>query len=149
MQTTRSAILPLDVLWEYREFKRDEVPAPQIPFIHGHTIDQITQHVSVHGLDPVDLSIIKDRALLTDGNHRIIAARRLGLEQIPVKVTVHFGDGSETFYRYTLDRFKLITPALEYELKKIFLGEDMFDSKSKPNGSLPTIQKDKDPTETN
>jgi hypothetical protein len=149
MQTTRSAILPLDVLWEYREFKRDEAPAPQIPFIHGHTIDEITQHISVHGLDPVDLSIIKDRALLTDGNHRIIAARRLGLEQIPVKVTVHFGDGSETFYRYTLDRFKLITPSLEYELKKIFLGGDMFDGYSKPDGPLPINQKDNGPDGNN
>jgi hypothetical protein len=30
-------------------------------------------------------------------------------------------------------------------LKKIFLGEDMFDNKSKLNGSLPIIQKDKGP----
>lgn len=117
-------MIPVEVMWEYREFRRDEVPAPCLPFVNNYTADEITEYVGVHGIEPVELSIVKDRALLTDGNHRIIAARRLGETLIPVKVTVFFGDGSETFYEYTLNRFKPISKALEKELKEIFLGED-------------------------
>jgi hypothetical protein len=125
MKTIRLAMMPVDVLWEYREFKRDEVPTPLVPFIHSHTVEQVTDYVDLHGMAPVELSIIKDRALLTDGNHRIVAARRLGHDQIPVTVTVFFNNGSETFYNHTLERFRLITKDLEFELKKIFLGNDL------------------------
>lgn len=128
MQTTRHAILPVKVLWDYREFKRDESPAPRIPFVHGYSLDEITQHVRVNGIDPVELSIVRNLALLTDGNHRIIAAQRLGIDRIPVNITVFFGDGSDAFYDHTLNRFHPITKALEYELKKIFLGEDLIDN---------------------
>jgi hypothetical protein len=121
MKTIRSVMLPVNVLWEYREFKRDEVSVPRIPFIHSHTLDEITEFVSQYGIEPVELSIVKDRALLTDGNHRIVAARRLGYDHVPVLVTVFFGDGEETFYDHTLERFKPITKNLELELKKIFL----------------------------
>jgi hypothetical protein len=130
MQTTRLSILPVNVLWDYREFKRDELPAPRIPFVHYHSLEEITQHVSEFGFEPVELSIINDRALLTDGNHRIIAARRLGCDKIPVKITVFFGDGSEAFYEHTLDRFRPITPELGYELKKVFLGVDISSSRA-------------------
>lgn len=128
MQTTRLAILPVKVLWEYREFKRDELPAPRIPYIHGHSLDEIIQYVSVNGFEPVELSVVRNLALLTDGNHRIIAALRLGVEHIPVNITVYFGDGSDAFYDHTLNRFHPITTALEYELKKIFINEDLIDN---------------------
>jgi hypothetical protein len=124
MKTIRHTMLPVKMLWEYREFKRDEVPAPRIPYVHDYNTDQVTKHVSLYGMDPVELSIIKDRALLTDGNHRIVAARNLGYDNIPVKVVVLFGDGSDTFYKKTLERFKLIEKELEFELKKMFLGDD-------------------------
>jgi hypothetical protein len=124
MKTVRHVMLPVKMLWEYREFKRDEVPAPRIPYIHDYNTDQITQYVSLHGMAPVELSIVKDRALLTDGNHRIVAARNLGYNHIPVKVVILFGDGSDTFYEQTLQRFKPIEKELEFELKKMFLGND-------------------------
>lgn len=121
MRTTVLAKMPLSVLWEYREFRRDEIPAPAIPFIHDHSLDQITDYVRSHGIEPVELSVVKDRALLTDGNHRVVAAKRLGVTEVPVKVTVFFGDGADTFYEHTLDRFKPITSALEVRLKFLFL----------------------------
>jgi hypothetical protein len=132
--------MPLEVLWSYREFKRDELPAPVIPFIHSHTVDEVIRHVRLNGMEPVELSVIKDRALLTDGNHRIIAAQRLGIEVIPVKILVLFGDGSDTFYKHTLDRFKPIMPELAHELKKVFLEAGWMDGNKKPVNIPPRTQ---------
>jgi hypothetical protein len=143
MQTTRLVILPVDVLWEYREFRRDEIPAPQVPFFLRYSVEEITEYVSVNGFEPIELSVIKNLALLTDGNHRIIAARRLGLNKILVKVTVFFGDGSETFYEHTLNRFKPIDAALEHELKKLFLGEGNLDCDVRPDADPPAQQEGK------
>ena len=120
MKISRSAKLPLEMLWDYREFKRDETPSPLIPFIHDHTTDEITEYVSVHGIDPVELSIIQGQALLTDGNHRIVAAKRLGHTTIPVRVTLFLSDGTETFYDHTLSKFKKLSEALESEITKLF-----------------------------
>jgi hypothetical protein len=121
MRTTKLAMMPTDILWEYREFKRDEVPAPAIPVIETHTVDEITEYVEYNGMEPLELSIINGRALLTDGNHRIVAARRLGIQQVAVNVTVFFNNGTDTFYQHTLDRFKVISKDLEMSLKDLFL----------------------------
>lgn len=120
----RNAVLPVEILWEYREFKRDEVPAPLIPFVHSYTAEQITEYVSRNGIEPIELSIIKNQALVTDGNHRIVAARNLGYDIIPVVITIFFGNGKEVFYDHTINRFKPITERLETELKKLFLRDD-------------------------
>jgi hypothetical protein len=119
----QNTILPVEVLWDYREFKRDEVPSPIIPFIHSYSTEEITNHVRINGMDPVELSIIKDRALLTDGNHRIVAAKALGYSTIPVVITVFFGGSNEVFYEHTIDRFKSISQPLAEELKKLLLHE--------------------------
>lgn len=122
MRKTVLTRMPVSVLWEYREFKRDEVPAPVIPFLHDHSLDEITDYVRVHGIAPLELSVVKDRALLTDGNHRVVAAKRLGVKEVPVNVTVFFGDESaDTFYEHTLERFKLMTDPLAIRLKFLFL----------------------------
>ena len=114
--------LPVDVLWSFREFKRDEVPAPNIPYVKNHTIEDITEHIKAQSkIEPLELSIIGNKALLTDGNHRIVAAKRLGYTTVPVNVIVFFGEGTETFYEHTLKRFKPISPHLELWLKRIFL----------------------------
>jgi hypothetical protein len=123
MQTTRYAMLPVELLWEYREFKRDEAPVPASPFLPSHTIAEITSYVKAHGFHPLELSIVKDRALLIDGNHRIVVARRLGLDFIPVNVTVIFGDGSQEFYKHTLNRFKPISEELAPYLKELFIDD--------------------------
>lgn len=121
MKSTRLAHLPVELLWEFREFKRDEVAAPRAVWAHAHDVEEITAYVREHGVAPLELSIVKDRALLTDGNHRIVAARRLGYREVPVKVTVFFGDGADRFYQHTLDRFRPLTQPLETNLKYIFL----------------------------
>src|SRR6186713_56899 len=105
MQTTRLATIPIEALWKYREFKRDEAPVPVIPVIQSYGIDEITEYVLHHGLEPLELSIVGDRALLTDGNHRIVAAKRLSMQKVPVNVIVFLSDGRERFYPHTLERF--------------------------------------------
>jgi hypothetical protein len=116
--------LPTAVLWEMREFKRDEVPAPKNSFVRVHTVEEVTNYVHATGkLEPVELSIIGDRALLTDGNHRIVAAERLGLRMIPVHLVVYFGEHSHPFYEHTLQKFEPISRHLELWLKKIFLSD--------------------------
>jgi hypothetical protein len=111
--------IPIAVLWEFREFNRDEVPAPRISFIKNYSVDSITEYINAQGkLDPLELSVVGDRALLTDGNHRIVAAQRLGYRVVPVNV-VMFGEGSESFRDHTVDRFKPFSRHLALWLKKI------------------------------
>jgi hypothetical protein len=114
-------MLPVKLLWEYREFKRDEVAAPRIALVHSYSVEEVTDHVKVHGVEPVELSVLKDRALLTDGNHRIVAASRLQMNVIPVTVTVFFGNADDVFYQHTLSRFKPIGIELATYLKNMFL----------------------------
>lgn len=104
----KPAYLPVDLLWKYREFKRDEVPAPRIPFLNMYDVNQVTDYVRANGLKPVELSIIGNTALLTDGNHRIVAAKKLGYRYIPVYITEYSDNAKETFYEHTLRRFKQI-----------------------------------------
>lgn len=121
MQTKKLAYIPLEVLWSYREFKRDEVAAPKVPFMNMYDVDEVTEYVRFNGLEPLELSIIGEKALLTDGNHRIAAAKQLGYEEVPVYVKVFFGEGRETFYDHTLERFKPVDKSLELFIKKLFL----------------------------
>lgn len=118
----KNTVLPVDILWAYREFKRDEVPAPRIPFLHNYTTEEITRYIGENGIEPIELSVVRDRALLTDGNHRIVAARSLGFSKVPVVITVYFQDVREIFYEHTIKRFRMIDTALEKELKRIFAG---------------------------
>jgi hypothetical protein len=112
--------IPVAVLWEFREFNRDEVPAPRTSFIRNYSIDSITEYVNIQGkVEPLELSVLGNRALLTDGNHRIVAAKRLGYKVVPVNVVVFSGEGDETFYNQTLDRFKPLSRHLELWLKKV------------------------------
>jgi hypothetical protein len=114
--------LPIDVLWLFREFKRDEVAAPNVPYAQNHTLEEMAAHIeSSKKIDPLELSIIGTKALLTDGNHRLVVAKRLGYTMVPVNIIVLFGEGDDTFYEHTLKRFKPITAALEFWLKKTFL----------------------------
>ncbi|HEY9045602.1 MAG TPA: hypothetical protein VIN08_06880 [Ohtaekwangia sp.] len=116
----RQAEIPISVLWSYREFKRDEVPAPRLPYINMYDVDEVTGYVKEHGLTPLELTVIKNTALLTDGNHRIVAAKRLGYEVVPVEIIIHFGNGVDYFYEHTLNRFLPIDANLEAHLRKIF-----------------------------
>lgn len=118
--------MPTAVLWEFREFKRDEVPAPKFSFMPSYNVDEVTEYVESKGtIEPVELAVIGTRALLTDGNHRIVAARRLGYKMIPVKLVVIFGESSNTFCDHTLERFKPISKHLELWLKRFFFIMDL------------------------
>jgi hypothetical protein len=116
----RQAEIPISVLWDYREFKRDETAAPHLPYIDVHDVSEVTEFVREHGLTPVELTVIKNTALLTDGNHRIVAAKRLGYIAVPVEIVVHFGSGVDMFYEHTLNRFRPIDEPLEAWLRKVF-----------------------------
>jgi hypothetical protein len=114
--------LPIDMLWEFREFKRDASPAPRTSFIDSHNIDEVIAYIHGQGkIEPVELSVIGNRALLTDGNHRIVAAKRLGYTTVPVTVVLFLGEVSEAFYDHTLNRFVPLSKELEFWLRKIFL----------------------------
>jgi len=121
MQTKKLAYIPIEVLWSYREFKRDEVAAPKIPFMNMYDVEEVIEHVRFNGLEPLELSIIGEKALLTDGNHRIAAAKQLGYHEVPVFVMVFFGEGQEMFYNHTLERFKPVTKDLENVIRRLFL----------------------------
>ncbi|MEJ7644735.1 MAG: hypothetical protein WKF87_09070 [Chryseolinea sp.] len=128
MISKRQTEIPVSVLWSYREFKRDEVPAPRFPFMHMHSVAEIKDDIQVNGLEPLELSIIKHTALLTDGNHRIVAARQLGYGMVPVEIVVYFGSGADTFYEHTLNRFKPIDKRLEEILRRVFFKSDVSDN---------------------
>lgn len=113
--------LPIAVLWGFREYKRDEVPALNHSLMHVRSVNEVTDFIKTQGkVEPLELSILGNHALLTDGNHRIVAAKRLGYTTVPVNITVFFGEGAEIFYGQTLSRFKPLSQYLEFWLKKIF-----------------------------
>jgi hypothetical protein len=129
--------MPTAVLWEFREFKRDEVPAPKFSFMQTYNVDEVTEFVESNGaMEPVELAIIGAKALLTDGNHRIVAAKRLGYKMIPVKVVVIIGEHSSPFYDHTIERFKPISKHLELWLKRFFF---MLDFKRRDKIAIPSI----------
>jgi len=120
MDTMKPTYLPVDLLWKYREFKRDEIPSPKVSSFNTRDVDEVMEYIRANGLEPVELSIVGKKALLTDGNHRIVAARRLGYCVIPVNVTKYAGNGEESFYEHTLQRFKPIDIHLNLELRIAF-----------------------------
>ena len=97
-------------LLNYREFNREEKPAPKIPFIQTYSVDEVTEWVQSNGIvKPLELSVWNDKALLTDGNHRIVSADRLKFEKISVKVTYYETEELvAVFYEHTIQRFKVI-----------------------------------------
>jgi hypothetical protein len=114
--------LPTAVLWEFREFKSEKLPTSKIATIPISIVDEVMDHITTTGkIEPLELSVIGNRALLTDGNHRIVAAKRLGYKMVPVYLIVYFGDGPHPFYEHTLKRFKPISDYLELWLKRTFL----------------------------
>ena len=101
----------VEELLQYREFDREARPAPMIPFIQTYTVDQVTEWVKENGISeekPLELSFYQNTALLTDGNHRVVAANRLKLKLVPVMVTIYetMEELEKVFYPQTINRFK-------------------------------------------
>jgi hypothetical protein len=113
--------LPTEVLWEFRKFKRD-TPAEITSFINSYGIDDNPEYINEKDeFEPVELSIVGNQALLTSGNHRIAAAKRLGLKMIPVQLVVFFGAFPIPFDDNMLNRFKPVSKHLELWLKRFFI----------------------------
>lgn len=107
-----TTLMSVKELLAYREFNRVDKPAPQIPFCQQYTVAEVVGWLQSNDgniPEPLELSICDDKALLTDGNHRIAAAEIIGIKQVPVKVTYYTKESlSETFYPHTIERFKTI-----------------------------------------
>ena len=56
------------------------------------------------------LAVYKDKALLTDGNHRIVAASILNIPTVPVDVVFYDTEDElqTAYYPHTIERFKQI-----------------------------------------
>lgn len=121
MQAQRLATIPIDIIWQYRELKQDGVPVSNDAFIGVNRYDvvEVADYIRHFGIEPVELCIIGATALLTDGNHRIAAAKYLGYETVPVVIKVLIGNGNFSDLRLT--RFIPINEELEAFLKKVFL----------------------------
>lgn len=98
-------------LLNYREYDRVAKPAPCIPFVQGYTVEQVKEWMSTQPtIEPLELCIYGDKALLTDGNHRIAAAHQLGIKTMLVEVRF-IDDEPELksiLYDQTISRFKPI-----------------------------------------
>lgn len=96
-------------LLAYREFDRVAKPAPKVAFFQAYDVDQVTEWVRSNGItSPLELSVFNSQALLTDGNHRIVAADRLKMGTVPVKVVYYdtIEELRRVFYDHTIERFK-------------------------------------------
>lgn len=115
--------MPTDVLWGFRKFKTDEVPTPKTFFTTSYAIDEAPDFINENGeFELIVLSVIGKHALLTNGSHRIAAAKRLGLKMIPVQLVVFFGEPAYPPYdEHTIKRFKPISRHLELWLKRFFV----------------------------
>lgn len=114
--------LPVALLLTYREFDRVKNPAPRIPFVQYNTVESLINTIAAEGIkEPLELSVYKDTALLTDGNHRLPGYNQLGYSECPVKVVVYetLEDLNEVFYSHTINRMKKIGNSLNVELKNI------------------------------
>lgn len=106
-------------LLNYREYDREKTPVPTIPFIQSYTVDQVTKWVKENGIsdsNPLELSVYSNTALLTDGNHRIIAASRLNIEFVPVLVTRYETkqELEDNLHPQTINRFKPINSSTSF-----------------------------------
>lgn len=106
--TTFKTLMNTSELMDYREFDREAKPAPLIPFVQTYNVDEVTNYFTANEMSELEVSIIGNKALLTDGNHRIVAAMRLKMATVPVAVT-YFESEEElktVFYPQTIARFK-------------------------------------------
>lgn len=101
----------IEELLPYREFDREANPAPRIPFCQMYNVDEVRGFIEEGGtIEPLELSVFEDKALLTDGNHRIAALKQLGVTIVEVLVTYYdtIEELSTVFYPQTVSRFKCV-----------------------------------------
>jgi hypothetical protein len=99
-------------LMQYREFDRETEPAP---FCFGMTrsLEDVTKWLMNGGEvtidNPIELSVYRHMALLTDGNHRVLSLHKMNVQTVWVRVTYYkWEELTKAFYNFTLKRFKTI-----------------------------------------
>lgn len=117
METIRLAEIPVEVLWDYTESKRDDMTAASTVIGTVNT----SEVYELPGYTTPQLSIVGTNALLTGDNNLIKKALQSGCKYVRVNVSVFLGDGKNLFFNGMLNRFRPINNDLAFQLKKIFL----------------------------
>ena len=75
--------VPVDFMWQYREFDRCNDDN-----LYGDKyIEKLTADIKENGIKiPITLQIDGGKGLITEGNHRLCIAIKLGFKTIPVRV---------------------------------------------------------------
>lgn len=74
--------IPVEFMWQYREFDRcnDKLYSDKY-------IQELTKDIEKNGINlPITLQIYDGNALISEGNHRLCIALKLGFKTIPVQV---------------------------------------------------------------
>ena len=75
--------IPVDFMWQYREFDR----CGDDNLWGDDYIEQLTADIKENGIKtPIQLNIDHRMGLITEGNHRLCIAIKLGFKTIPVRV---------------------------------------------------------------
>lgn len=86
--------VPLEEIEKYKEFDRET----QIRFDKSE-LDNLTKIIAEKGIThPITLQVYGNYGIIPEGNHRIAAAKRLGIKNIPVKVEVRTKPFKGTIY---------------------------------------------------
>ena len=101
--------MKIDFLWKFREHDRED-PNQQINamiYSSENTINEIEADLKAGGKikENVELAVYKGKALLIQGNHRIVAAKRAGLDDIPTTIAFI---GEKSRFLKLLHKFKKI-----------------------------------------
>lgn len=86
-------MVPISTLEKYKETDRRYEPRNS-----PEEIEEIKQSISQNGwTEPLIFTYFKgdSTGLLTEGNHRLMIARELGMTEVPVRVVRYVGVGSE------------------------------------------------------
>lgn len=102
------------ILKRYREFDREKQPSPFVMFqTKSYDLEQSILKEGI--LSPVELVVLGNKALLTEGNNRLMIAIRNGIKDIPCEVRV---TSREFLNEHQISRFKLINKRLLKEILK-------------------------------
>lgn len=100
-------ILPISVLWHYKEFDRATNPSP----LGINSVAKMMADIQREGMrKPIELTVWNNSALVTDGNHRLAAMKKLGYKYISTKIQFFATDFS-TGTDYVLDTWPVTTIA--------------------------------------
>jgi len=80
--------VPLNEIEPYKEQDREIIRKYDKSYL-----DEVTEDIKTNGIKrPINLEVYSGKGLVTEGNHRIAAAKRLGLKYIPVRVIDRYKD---------------------------------------------------------